>query len=146
MKIFAPEVIVAKSRFWYFLRHLRKFKKMTGEIVSVKEVSGKDFINGSFCIFGDVCVCEIVIKPDYNVLCCRSQKNLQLGWRTSESGCVTTLVLEPTTCTVNTENWALPQLSPPATETWEPVIVLVPILSRYMNFSKPSRTSKEIKI
>lgn len=38
MRIFAPEVIVAKSRFWYFLRHLRKFKKMTGEIVSVKEV------------------------------------------------------------------------------------------------------------
>lgn len=39
MKIFAPEQVVAKSRFWYFLRHLRKFKKMTGEIVSIKEVS-----------------------------------------------------------------------------------------------------------
>ncbi|CAL8112804.1 unnamed protein product [Orchesella dallaii] len=38
MRIFAPEIIVAKSRFWYFLRHLRKFKKMTGEIVSVKEI------------------------------------------------------------------------------------------------------------
>jgi len=38
MRLFAPEKIVAKSRFWYFLRHLRKFKKMTGEIVSVKQI------------------------------------------------------------------------------------------------------------
>eukprot|EP00096_Caligus_rogercresseyi_P005969 TRINITY_DN22070_c0_g1_i1.p1 TRINITY_DN22070_c0_g1~~TRINITY_DN22070_c0_g1_i1.p1 ORF type:complete len:191 (+),score=42.88 TRINITY_DN22070_c0_g1_i1:44-574(+) len=36
MRIFAPDVVVAKSRFWYFLRQLRKFKKTTGEIVSVK--------------------------------------------------------------------------------------------------------------
>lgn len=36
MRIFAPEPIVAKSRFWYFLRQLKKFKKSTGEIVSVK--------------------------------------------------------------------------------------------------------------
>jgi len=38
MRIFAPDAIVAKSRFWYFLRQLRKFKKTTGEIVSVEEV------------------------------------------------------------------------------------------------------------
>lgn len=38
MRIFAPDVIVAKSRFWYFLRQLRKFKKTTGEIVSLKLV------------------------------------------------------------------------------------------------------------
>ena len=31
-------MIVAKSRFWYFLRQLRKFKKTTGEIVSVEEI------------------------------------------------------------------------------------------------------------
>jgi len=41
MRIFAPERIVAKSRFWYFLRQLRKFKKMTGEIVSVKQVTNR---------------------------------------------------------------------------------------------------------
>merc|ERR1712080_422735 len=35
MRIFATDQIVAKSRFWYFLRQLRKFKKTTGEIVSV---------------------------------------------------------------------------------------------------------------
>merc|ERR1712170_168855 len=38
MRIFAPDKVVAKSRFWYFLRQLRKFKKSTGEIVSVEEV------------------------------------------------------------------------------------------------------------
>merc|ERR1719215_1669155 len=31
-------MILAKSRFWYFLRQLRKFKKTTGEIVSVEEI------------------------------------------------------------------------------------------------------------
>merc|ERR1712060_527592 len=35
---FAPDKVVAKSRFWYFLRQLRKFKKTTGEIVSVEQV------------------------------------------------------------------------------------------------------------
>lgn len=38
MTIFAPNTTVAKSRFWYFLRGLRKVKKATGEIVSVKAV------------------------------------------------------------------------------------------------------------
>ena len=38
MRIFAPNVVVAKSRFWYFLRGLRKVKKATGEIVSVNVV------------------------------------------------------------------------------------------------------------
>ena len=41
MRIFAPDPIVAKSRFWYFLRQLRKFKKTTGEIVSVEEIHEK---------------------------------------------------------------------------------------------------------
>ena len=38
MTIFAPNTSVAKSRYWYFLRGLKKVKKATGEIVSVKEV------------------------------------------------------------------------------------------------------------
>lgn len=38
MRIFAPDSIVAKSRFWYFLRQLKKFKKTTGEIVSLKRI------------------------------------------------------------------------------------------------------------
>merc|ERR1712119_138760 len=42
MRIFATDQIVAKSRFWYFLRQLRKFKKTTGEIVSVEEIREKN--------------------------------------------------------------------------------------------------------
>ncbi|KAJ1676526.1 60S ribosomal protein L20B, partial [Spiromyces aspiralis] len=38
MRIFAPNEVVAKSRFWYFLSKLRKMKKTTGEIVSINEV------------------------------------------------------------------------------------------------------------
>ncbi|KAK8142988.1 60S ribosomal protein L20 [Beauveria asiatica] len=41
MTIFAPNTTVAKSRFWYFLRGLRKVKKATGEIVSVKAIAEK---------------------------------------------------------------------------------------------------------
>lgn len=39
MRVFAPNDVVAKSRFWYYLRKLRKAKKATGEIVSVNLVS-----------------------------------------------------------------------------------------------------------
>lgn len=38
MRIFAPNDVVAKSRFWYFLSKLRKIKKTNGEIVSLNQV------------------------------------------------------------------------------------------------------------
>lgn len=38
MRIFAPNTVVAKSRYWYFMRGLKKVKKATGEIVSVNVV------------------------------------------------------------------------------------------------------------
>jgi hypothetical protein len=38
MRIFAPNDVVAKSRFWYFLSKLRKVKKTNGEIVSLNLV------------------------------------------------------------------------------------------------------------
>ncbi|KAG5830765.1 hypothetical protein ANANG_G00314060 [Anguilla anguilla] len=31
MRIFAPNHVVAKSRFWYFVSQLRKMKKASGE-------------------------------------------------------------------------------------------------------------------
>uniref|UniRef100_A0A2K6T963 Uncharacterized protein n=1 Tax=Saimiri boliviensis boliviensis TaxID=39432 RepID=A0A2K6T963_SAIBB len=33
MRIFAPNHVVAKSRFWYFVSQLKKMKKSSGEIV-----------------------------------------------------------------------------------------------------------------
>lgn len=38
MRIFAPNDVVAKSRFWYFLRKLRKVKKTAGELVGINVV------------------------------------------------------------------------------------------------------------
>lgn len=38
MRIFAPNDVVAKSRFWYYLRQLRKVKKASGEIVGINQV------------------------------------------------------------------------------------------------------------
>eukprot|EP00871_Galdieria_phlegrea_P000171 jgi/Galph1/1154/GphlegSOOS_G5838.1 len=41
LKIFAPNVINAKSRFWYFIRKLKKVKKSSGEILDVSEIFEK---------------------------------------------------------------------------------------------------------
>ena len=41
MRIFAPNTVVAKSRFWYFLMKLRKVKKSNGEIVSLNPIHEK---------------------------------------------------------------------------------------------------------
>ncbi|KAF2637399.1 ribosomal protein L18ae [Massarina eburnea CBS 473.64] len=41
MRIFAPNDVVAKSRFWYFLGKLRKIKKANGEIVSMSQIHEK---------------------------------------------------------------------------------------------------------
>ena len=38
MRIFAPNDVVAKSRFWYFLAKLKKVKKAKGEVVSLNVV------------------------------------------------------------------------------------------------------------
>merc|ERR1711981_592690 len=41
MRIFAPNDVVAKSRFWYFLMKARKVKKASGEIVSMNIIHEK---------------------------------------------------------------------------------------------------------
>jgi len=41
MRVFAPNEVVAKSRFWYYLRKLRKVKKAAGELVAVNKISEK---------------------------------------------------------------------------------------------------------
>ena len=49
MKIFAPNQVMAKSRFWYFMHQMRKMKKTTGEILDVNEVSiAVDYIHWVF--------------------------------------------------------------------------------------------------
>nr|CAG8438111.1 11688_t:CDS:2 [Entrophospora candida]CAG8472467.1 14446_t:CDS:2 [Entrophospora candida] len=41
MRLFAPNEVVAKSRFWYYLTKLRKIKKAAGEIVTINEIFEK---------------------------------------------------------------------------------------------------------
>ena len=43
MRVFAPNDVVAKSRFWYYLRKLRKVKKAAGELVGVNQVRWTEF-------------------------------------------------------------------------------------------------------
>jgi large subunit ribosomal protein L18Ae len=43
MKIFAPNSVLAESRFWYFIHTMRKMKRTTGEILDVNEVC--DFVD-----------------------------------------------------------------------------------------------------
>ena len=42
MKIFAPNAVMAKSRFWYFMHQMRKMKKTTGEILDCVEIVEKN--------------------------------------------------------------------------------------------------------
>mmetsp|Transcript_26392 Transcript_26392/g.39163 ORF Transcript_26392/g.39163 Transcript_26392/m.39163 type:complete len:179 (+) Transcript_26392:28-564(+) len=42
MKLFAPNEVNAKSRFWYFMHQMRKMKKTTGEILDVNEITEKN--------------------------------------------------------------------------------------------------------
>ena len=38
MNVFAPNKIVAKSRFWYYMSMLNRVKKANGEILQINEV------------------------------------------------------------------------------------------------------------
>jgi large subunit ribosomal protein L18Ae len=38
MRLFSPNTVVARSRFWYFMRQLNKLKAANGEILAVHEI------------------------------------------------------------------------------------------------------------
>jgi len=42
MKIFAPNTVVARSRFWYYLSKLKKVKRANGEIAEIHEIFEKN--------------------------------------------------------------------------------------------------------
>eukprot|EP01083_Nonionella_stella_P076802 209455_1 len=42
MLIFAPNQVIAKSKFWYYMHQFRKMKKTTGEILDVVEITEKN--------------------------------------------------------------------------------------------------------
>lgn len=59
MRIFAPNHVVAKSRFWYFVSQLRKMKKANGETVycglvrtrATRLLSGSRIVGKTFAAF-----------------------------------------------------------------------------------------------
>jgi hypothetical protein len=57
MKIFAPNEVIAKSRFWYFMHQMRKMKKTTGEILDVNEVRKDLFLTILLCYYHFLVVC-----------------------------------------------------------------------------------------
>ena len=42
MKLFAPNEVLARSRFWYYMHQYRKMKKTTGDILRVNEITEKN--------------------------------------------------------------------------------------------------------
>jgi len=42
MLIFAPNQVIAKSKFWYYMHQFRKMKKTTGEILDCVEITEKN--------------------------------------------------------------------------------------------------------
>ena len=42
MIIFAPNAVIAKSKFWYFMHQFRKMKKTTGEILDCVKITEKN--------------------------------------------------------------------------------------------------------
>lgn len=49
MRIFAPDEVSAKSRFWYFTKKLKKLKKTAGEICYCGVVSDFGMVEVTFC-------------------------------------------------------------------------------------------------
>lgn len=45
MIIFAPNPVIARSKFWYYMHQFRKMKKTTGEILDCVEIHEKDVQN-----------------------------------------------------------------------------------------------------
>jgi hypothetical protein len=122
MTIFAPNETVAKSRYWYFLRGLKKVKKATGEIVSVKTVRSKNSNDGK--------------QRARLTWIIRSTRSTPSRSRTSVSGSDMTLVPARTTCTRSTVSCPEQMLSSLSTPTWLPATVLVSGPSTYVELSQ----------
>lgn len=134
MRIFAPNDVVAKSRFWYFLRKLRKVKKATGEVVAVNVVC-------PICTLSYFASSLLLTHRSFHLLSFRLVRRSHSRSRISVFGWDMILDQELTTCTRSSENF--PELTPfmPATKIWLLDIVHDSDQFRYDNFlfSKKSK-------
>jgi len=129
MKIFSPNSVQAKSRFWYFIRFLKNVKKAHGEIVAC------DQVNSEYLYFFGVLFRFLIIKFFFYfyhfLLWCGSFYSLILHafkkryskenhWKSKIllSGWDTIQEVVHTTCTENTETWPLKVQSHNAIVIW----------------------------
>lgn len=110
MRIFAPNEVVAKSRFWYFLGKLRKIKKANGEIVSLNQVR-------AFCWSLGYQTVDLM-SPAGLTAPPRSTRSAPRRSRTSVSGSATIRALVPITCTRSTVRCRGVTLWMPFTRIW----------------------------
>ena len=102
MRIFAPNTVVAKSRFWYFLMKLRKVKKSNGEIISINLVGDASQEYGWGLQNRGKCIARTLALADISGLH-RFTRDVPLRSRTSVSGFDMTRVPGHTICTRSTE-------------------------------------------
>lgn len=120
MRIFAPNEVVAKSRFWYFLSKLRKVKKTNGEIVGLNVVCS-----------------PLRFRKNLHILTIiRFTRSAHKRSRILVSGSVMIRAPAPTTCTRSTVRCQDARLSMLYTRTWPPVTVLASDQSMYVLWTK----------
>ena len=118
MRIFAPNTVVAKSRFWYFLMKLRKVKKANGEIVSLNVVRNSPYVEDHTAL--GTCLELFVVDGLVLTGSCqhRFTRSAHKRSRTSVSGFGTTRAPEHTTCTRNTVRCQEPMRLRLSTKIW----------------------------
>lgn len=133
MRIFAPNTVVAKSRFWYFLMKLRKVKKSNGEIITINLVRTLQQFNAE----EKAIVAETAEHVLTKVSMIRYMRGALRKSRTLASGSAMTRAQVPTTCTRSIgrcrgqRRWML------STKTWPQDIELALGQSTYGNHRLP---------
>ena len=94
MRIFAPNTVVAKSRFWYFLMKLRKVKKANGEIITINLVRTLQSFKKAVAMLRG-----LPERGLTNVSMIRYTKSALPRSRTLASGSAMILAQAPTICT-----------------------------------------------
>ena len=114
MRVFAPNPVIAKSRYWSFMRRQEKFKRACGEIINVVEVCCL-ILFITFCLYTYIYIYVyvytyisffyedfiIVIMPTVLLkhILYRSKRRTQVRLKTLEFGLDTSLAQELLICT-----------------------------------------------
>ena len=132
MRIFAPNTVVAKSRFWYFLMKLRKVKKSNGEIITINLVCGSYNFSGVEMWDEHRNMASTRTGWLMIVVMHRSMRDVLLKSRTSAFGSATIRARALTICTRNTGRCQGRKQSMRFTKIWQQGIEPVSGRSTYV--------------